>query len=49
VDKFKITNDYVLRALDKAFYDDAFRTVGEELVRIQLLATKKYNLINGSK
>jgi hypothetical protein len=38
VDKFKITNDYVLRALDKAFYDDAFRTVGEgKLMLVELI------------
>jgi hypothetical protein len=38
VDKFKITNDYVLRALDKAFYDNAFRTVGEgKLMLVELI------------
>jgi Ca2+-binding EF-hand superfamily protein len=38
VDKFKITNNYVLRALDEAFYDDVFRTVGEgKLMLVELI------------
>jgi hypothetical protein len=38
MNKFKITNDYVLRALDKAFYDDVFRTVGEgKLMLVELI------------